>query len=95
MKSAIQVWRRQKTNYQNLGQVGMVVSKTRIIEAPMGFSGPYWVVLVQLGKDKRVVGQWVSEEEPKIGMKTVGVLRKIGETEKAAVIEYGVKWKKR
>ena len=45
-------------------------------------------------QDKTAVGQWVSEEEPKIGMKVEGVLRKIGETEKAGVIEYGVKWKK-
>ena len=89
MKSATQVWRRQKTNYQNLGKTGVVVSKTRIIEAPMGFSGQYWVVMVELGKNKRAVGQWASEAEPKIGMNVVGVLRKIGETEKAGVIEYG------
>jgi len=71
-----------------------VVSKTRIIEAPSGFSGPYWVVLVQLEKNKRAVGQWADETEPKIGMKVVGVLRRIGEADKAEVIEYGVKWKK-
>lgn len=94
MKSAIQIWRRQKTNYQNLGKVGAVVSKTRIIEAPSGFIGPYWVVLIQLEKNKRVVGQWVDEAEPKIGMKVVGVLRRVGETDPAGVIEYGVKWKK-
>ncbi|MDZ7586255.1 MAG: hypothetical protein U0946_00750 [Patescibacteria group bacterium] len=94
MKSAIQIWRRQKTNYQNLGKTGLVVSKTRIIEAPSGFIGPYWVVLVQIEKNKRAIGQWVDEAEPKIGMKVVGVLRRIGETEPAEVIEYGVKWKK-
>lgn len=93
MKSAVVVWRHQKTNYQNLGAVGRVVSKTRIIEAPSGFSGPYWVVLVQL-KNQRVVGQWVDELEPKIGMKVMGVLRRIGEVGPAEVIEYGVKWRK-
>lgn len=93
MKLPVAVWRHQKTNYQNLGAIGRVVSKTRIIEAPSGFSGPYWVVLVQLGK-QRVVGQWADEVEPKIGMKTVGVLRRIGESGSAEVIEYGVKWKK-
>ena len=93
MKLPVPVWRRQKTNYQNLGGVGRVVSKTRIIEAPSGFVGPYWVVLVQL-KSGRVVGQWADEAEPKIGMKTVGVLRRIGEAGPAEVIEYGVKWKK-
>lgn len=94
MKSAIQVWRRQKTNYQNLGKTGVVVSKTRIIEAPMGFSGQYWVVMVELGENTRAVGQWASEAEPKIGMKVVGVLRRIGEEGQAEVVEYGVKWKK-
>lgn len=91
MKLAVVVWRRQKTNYQNLGAVGKVVSKTRIIEAPAGFVGPYWVVLVRL-KKQRVVGQWADELEPKIGMKTIGVLRRIGEVGPAEVIEYGVKW---
>jgi uncharacterized OB-fold protein len=93
MKSPVAIWRRQKTNYQNLGAVGRVLTKTRIIEAPEGFSGPYWVVLVQL-KSGRVVGQWADEVEPKIGMKAVGVLRRIGEAGQAEVIEYGVKWKK-
>lgn len=93
MKSAVQVWRNQKTNYQNLGQVGVVISKTRIIEAPSGFIGPYWVVLIKTNKQK-VVGQWADEAEPKIGMKTIGVLRRIGEAEPAGVIEYGVKWKR-
>jgi len=93
MKSAVQVWRRQKTNYQNLGKTGVVISKTRIIEAPNGFVGPYWVVMVKLDKNNRVVGQWADEAEPKIGMKTVGVLRRIGEADPTGVIEYGVKWK--
>lgn len=93
MKLPVVVWRHQKTNYQNLGAVGRVVSKTRIIEAPSGFLGPYWVVLVQL-KNQRVVGQWADEVEPKIGMKAVGTLRRVGEAGPAEVIEYGVKWKK-
>ncbi len=93
MKLPVVVWRHQKTNYQNLGLTGRVVSKTKIIEAPSGFIGPYWVVLVQL-KSGRVVGQWADEAEPKIGMKTIGVLRRLGEPENGEVIEYGVKWKK-
>lgn len=93
MKSAVVVWRHQKTNYQSLGKIGRVISKTRIIEAPAGFVGPYWVVMVQLA-GKRVVGQWADETEPKIGMKVIGALRRIGEVGAAEVIEYGVKWKK-
>ncbi|PIP88446.1 hypothetical protein COW80_00295 [Candidatus Beckwithbacteria bacterium CG22_combo_CG10-13_8_21_14_all_01_47_9] len=93
MKSPVAIWRRQKTNYRNLGAVGRVVSKTRIIETPSGFIGPYWVVLVQL-KQGRTVGQWADEAEPKIGMKTIGILRRIGDVEPSEVIEYGVKWKK-
>jgi uncharacterized OB-fold protein len=94
MKSAVSVWRRLKTNYQNLGRVGVVVSKTRIIEAPKGFAGPYWVVLVDLGNSQRVVGQWADSNEPKIGMKVVGIIRREGEPAAAEVIEYGVKWKR-
>jgi uncharacterized OB-fold protein len=90
---AIISWRNQKQNNQNLNQGGVIVSKTKIIEAPKGFRGPYWVVLVALSKDKRVVGQWADINEPKIGMKVVGVVRKITEPAKADVIEYGVKWK--
>ena len=93
MKLPVAIWRRQKENYKNLGSIGRVVSKTRIIEAPSGFVGPYWVVLVQL-KSGRVVGQWADNDEPKLGMKTIGILRRIGESEPAEVIEYGVKWKK-
>ena len=94
MKSAAQVWRNQKTNYQNLGKTGVVISKTRIIEAPGGFVGPYWVVMVKLPKNNRAVGQWADEAEPKIDMKAIGVLRRLGEAEPGGVIEYGVKWKK-
>ncbi len=94
MKSAVAIWRNQKTNYRNLGQTGAVISKTRIIEAPSGFVGSYWVVMVKLAKNHRVVGQWADEVEPKIGMKAIGVLRRVGEAEPGGVIEYGVKWKK-
>lgn len=93
MKSAIVIWRNQKNNYQNLGKAGTVISKTRIIEPPSGFVGPYWVVLVQLNK-QRVVGQWADEAEPKIGMKVVGVLRRVGEVNPSEIIEYGVKWQR-
>jgi len=75
-----------------LGRTGAVISKTRIIEAPLGFKGPYWVVLVKLDRKTRLVGQWVDIIEPKIGMKVTGVLRRSGETGKAEAIEYGVKW---
>lgn len=92
MKSAIQIWRHQLNNYRFLGQTGKVVSKTRIIEAPLGFKGPYWVVLVDVAKKTRLVGQWADIGEPKIGMPVIGVLRRIGETGKAEAIEYGVKW---
>ena len=100
MKSAIKVWRHQSNNYRFLGQTAKVISKTRIIEAPLGFKGPYWVVLVELthstssGQVTKLVGQWSDIGEPKIGMKVTGVLRRIGETGKAEAIEYGVKWKR-
>lgn len=92
MKTAIQIWRHQKTNYQHLGQKGVVVTKTRIIEAPLDFKGPYWVVLVAIDKKTKAVGQWADSAEPKVGMKVTAILRRIGEADRSGVIEYGVKW---
>ena len=94
-KSASKVWREKKENYQYLGKTGRVISMTRIIEGPKGFSGqPYWVVMVEINNSKRVVGQLVNIKPPQVGDRVKAVARRLSQPEKEEVIEYGVKWKK-
>ncbi len=91
---AVKIWRERDERLRYLGKAGKIISFTKILESPQGFEDqPYYVVMVEVN-DKRVVGQWVSGKRPEMGMKVKGVLRKSGIAEKAAVIEYGVKWKK-
>lgn len=93
MNSAIKIWREKKDRYQDLDEVGEVVSWTKINSPPEGFGDkPYGVVMVELDK-KMVVGQLI-DSEVKIGDKVRGVLRRLGVVKKDEVIEYGVKWKK-
>jgi uncharacterized OB-fold protein len=95
MRSPVKIWRERKERYRYLGEEGEVVSFTRIMEGMEGFGKEaYWIVLVEMGKKKRVMGQWVEREEPKIGDGVIGVLRRVRQPEKTEVIEYGVKWKK-
>ncbi len=96
MKSAVRIWRDRKQRYKYLGVRGKVVSFTKIIHGPEGFSkSPYWVVLVELeSKAKtRVEAQLVGRQAPKIGVKVVGVMRRLGVADKQGVIEYGVKFR--
>ncbi|MFH2061672.1 MAG: OB-fold domain-containing protein [Candidatus Beckwithbacteria bacterium] len=92
MKSSVKIWREKEERYKYLGEIGRVVSFTKIHEAPKGFKGPYTIVMVEVG-EKRVVGQLVADQI-KIGQKVVGVLRRLREPNPKEVIEYGVKWKK-
>jgi len=93
MKSAVKIWREQKERLEQLDKVGRVVSWTRILEAPAGFEGVYIVVMVEMRKGKRVVGELIGEKEPEFGVRVKGVLRRIGRGDKDGVIEYGVKFK--
>ena len=95
MRSPVKLWRESQERYRYLEEEGNVVSFTRIMEGVEGFGGrPYWVVLVELGRGQRTVGQWVEEKEPKTGDKVIGVIRRLREPGEQEVIEYGVKWKK-
>lgn len=91
MRSAVKIWREKRERYKHLDKVGKVISFTKIHEAPDGFKGQYMVGIVEVDKGK-TVGQVVGEV--KIGDRVVGVLRKLGDSPKQEVIEYGVKWKK-
>ncbi len=93
MKSAVKIWREKEERLESLNKLGKVVSWTRILEAPAGFEGVYIVVMVEMRKGKRVVGELIGGKEPEFGGRVKGVLRRIGKRDKAGVIEYGVKFK--
>jgi len=88
MKSTVQIWRDKKKRYRYLGEIGRVVSFTRIVD------GNYFVGIIEVNGKKRTVGKFVDIKKVKIGDKVEGVLRRLGKSEKNEVIEYGVKWKK-
>ena len=94
MKSAVKIWRERKERYENLGKEGKVVSWTKIIEAPVGWQGQYYGVIVELDNKLKVMGQMVNCQRIGVGDKVTGVLRRLGEAREDEVIEYGVKWKK-
>lgn len=91
MRSPVKLWREKEERYKHLDKVGRIVSFTKIHEAPDGFKGQYMVGIIEVDK-VRVVGQIVGEV--KTGDKVVGVLRRLGDSLKQEVIEYGVKWKR-
>jgi len=88
MRSTVQIWRDKQKRYRYLGEIGKVVSFTRIVD------GNYYVGIIEMNGKKRTVGELVDMREVKIGNKVEGVLRRLGKSEKNEVIEYGVKWKK-
>lgn len=94
MTTAIKIWREKEERYINLDKVGKVVSWTKINSPPERFGDQaYIVVMVELEKGKRVVGEFI-DKKIKTGDRVCGVLRRLGEVQADEVIEYGVKWKK-
>lgn len=93
MKSAVKIWRERQARYQCWGKSGKIVSFTKIMEPPHGFGRRwYWVVLVELRRGKRVIGQLTGKKEPEIGGRVVGVVRRLRQARENEVIEYGVKF---
>ena len=97
MISPVKIWRNQSEIRNLLGIEGSIVSWTKIIVPPAGFTSqaPYIVVLVKLATGRRLTAQLVDfdEDEVKIGLKIITVLRKTVEPEEESVIPYGIKCK--
>ncbi len=97
MISPIKIWRRQKEIRKILGMNGRVLVWTKIYTPGFDFKkyAPYPVVLVELKNKEKVYGQLVDykDEDLKMGMKVVSVLRKVREPSVDGVIAYGVKFK--
>lgn len=103
MNSPVTIWRQHKKLSAYLNKVGRLIVWTKIFVAPSGFEHqtPYLVGIVQFnglpgGKaGEKMPLQIVDcvEEDLKVNMKVVTVIRKIGKAKTEDVIEYGVKVK--
>lgn len=97
-KNPVKSWREKSQRYRWLKKKGELVSWTRIVNPPSGFTHQksYVVGMVDFGEAGRVTGQLVGEvDEEKLqkGLKVEGVLRRLYEDGEAGVITYGVKFK--
>ena len=97
INSPVKIWRKQKEISSLLGKRGKILSYTIIRVPPLGFErqAPYSVILVDLGKGEKRVGQLVDykESDLKIGRVVEVVYRRIKEQDFEGVIQYGVKFK--
>ena len=90
----VQLTRTIRDRYQFLGKVGRVVSFTLIRVAPEQLKRrtPYVVAIVDFGTQRATMTLAdVRKDEVFMGMKVVGVLRRLYEPSKEGVIPYGVK----
>lgn len=91
---AAKVWRFNKTRTHGWREQGKLVNWSVIFNGPVGMEnvGHYVVGVVKLESGKQVMAQIVdvNESDLKMGMKCVGVLRRLVEVGDEAVICYGV-----
>lgn len=92
---ASRVWRYNGDRKKYLGKEGKIVSYSVVHVAPMGLSGrtPYVVAVIRVGSEN-IVGQIVDcdTDSVKVGMKVVGVVRRLFDVAKDGVLLYGVKF---
>lgn len=96
MISSVTNWRQTKDIYVKVGKVGKIISWTKIFVAPTGFENdvPYYVAIIEFGKEKRNTMQLVDfDKEPSLGQNVITVVRRIGRQKAAEVIQYGIKAK--
>jgi uncharacterized OB-fold protein len=97
MISPVKIWRNQKKTRPLLGKVGTILSWSKVLVPPAGFSSqaPYIIVIVSRDQGSNMICQLVDydEKDLKIGMKVVTVLRKTRESDTEGIIPYGVKVK--
>ena len=93
----VKLWRRQKTVAGQIGKIGKILHWTIVRVPPKAFhhEAPYPVVIVELDKGKRTIGQLVDWEEKdlKKGKKVVAVLRRSFTGDFESIIAYNIKFK--
>jgi len=97
MSNPVKHWRDTKNLNQHLSQKGKLLVWTKIFTAPSGFEyqAPYFAGLVQLENGGKVPAQIIdcTDEELKIGLKVISVVRRSRKPQAADIIEYGIKFK--
>lgn len=93
--SPVRVWRRNEQRRKHMGEVGVLRGFSVVRVAPTGLERhvPYVVGLVEVGGEM-VTAQLVEVQfgELTLGMKLVGVLRRLLEVDHDGVLVYGVKF---
>lgn len=96
MNSPIKIWRRQKETRQNLGQIGKILTWTKILVTGQKHHSfaPYLVVLVELKNGQKIFGQLMDNQlkDLVIGSEVKSVLRKVNKPNNQEIIPYGVKF---
>lgn len=97
MSNPIKHWRDTKKLSLKLSQKGKLLVWTKIFTAPSGFEyqAPYFAGIVELENGQRIPTQIVdcSDEDLKIGLKVISVIRRSRKPQAADVIDYGIKFK--
>lgn len=95
MTNPANYWRANKKWSSLLGKKGVVIATTynRVAAPEFLSSVPYSYAIVQF-EDQRVELMGVGHEELSIGDEVIGVLRKVGESDKKGLINYGIKVQK-
>lgn len=95
--SPVKIWRHQKEIASFLGKEGKIISWTLIRVPPAGFEreAPYPVVLVELEKGARKIGQLVDWQDKDLmtGRKVRAVYRRAKQPDPEGIIPYGIKFK--
>jgi len=95
--SPVKIWRHQKETAFFLRKEGKIISWTLVRTPPEGFEreAPYPVVLVELEKGKRRMGQLVDwqDKDLRVGRKVKAVYRRIKQPDPEGIIPYGIKFK--
>lgn len=93
----VKLWRRQKDVASHIGLAGKILNWTIIRVPAKSFhnEAPYPVVIVELEKGERMIGQLVDwgKADLKKGKKVVAVLRRSFSGDSESVIVYNIKFK--
>jgi uncharacterized OB-fold protein len=96
MSSPIKAWREQKKINKNLGIQGKIISWTKILVPPYGFSSdaPYFLAIIKTNNNT-LIGQIVDTNgnAPKTGQKVETVYRRQKKPDTEGIIYYGIKFR--
>lgn len=97
MSSPVVNWRKSKQLNKYLNKRGKLLVWTKIYAAPAGFEheAPYFSGIVEFEDKTKSAVQIVDikEEDLKIGLEVISVVRKIGSQSSESIIDYGIKVK--